>query len=66
MTAVRIQPSRGDKRERENSVDTCDYLGDPIYQYSLARGIAGGFLAPYRVHRVITDYDAADWRRQMR
>ena len=51
---------------RENSVDTCDYLGDPIYQYSLARGIAGGFLAPYRVHRVITDYDTAGWRRQMR
>ena len=27
-----------------------------------AQGIDDGFLAPYRVHRVITDYDAAGWR----
>ena len=47
---------------REDNVDTYDYFGDPIYQYSLAQGIADGFLAPYRVHRVITDYDAAGWR----
>ena len=47
---------------REDNADTYDYFGDPLYQYSLARGIADGFLAPYRVHRVITDYDAAGWR----
>ena len=34
---------------REDNVDTYDYFGDPIYQYSLAEGIADGFLAPYRV-----------------
>ena len=39
---------------REDNVDTYDYFGDPIYQYSLAEGIDDGFLAPYRVHRVIT------------
>ena len=33
---------------REDNVDTYDYFGDPIYQYSLAEGIADG-LAPYRV-----------------
>ena len=47
---------------REDNVDTYDYFGDPIYQYSLAEGIDDGFLAPYRVHRVITDYDASGWR----
>ncbi len=47
---------------REENVDTYDYFGAAIYQYSLAQGIADGFLAPYRVHRIITDYDAAGWR----
>ncbi len=47
---------------REESADTYDYFGDALYEYSLAQGIGDGFLAPYRVHRVITDYDAAGWR----
>lgn len=47
---------------REDNVDTYRYFADPLYEYSLARGIADGFLVPYRVHRVITDYDAAGWR----
>ena len=34
----------------------------PFYTYSLAQGIAYGFLAPYRVHRIVTDYDAIGWR----
>ena len=47
---------------RQESADTYAYFGNPLYQYSLAQGIADGFLAPYRVHRVVTDYDAAGWR----
>jgi type I restriction enzyme R subunit len=47
---------------REDNVDTYSYFGAAIYEYSLAQGIADGFLAPYRVHRIITDYDAAGWR----
>ena len=47
---------------REDNADTYNYFGDPIYEYSLAQGIADGFLAPYRVHRVISDFDAAGWR----
>jgi len=47
---------------REDNVDTYTYFGDPLYEYSLAQGIADGFLAPYRVHRIITDYDATGWR----
>ena len=46
----------------EDNRDTYEYFGAPIYEYSLAQGIADGFLAPYRVHRVITDYDAGGWR----
>jgi len=47
---------------RQESADTYAYFGGPLYEYSLAQGIGDGFLAPYRVHRVITDYDAAGWR----
>jgi type I restriction enzyme R subunit len=53
MTAT---PLRADNR------DTYLYFGNPIYQYSLRQGIEDGFLAPYRVHRVITEWDAAGWR----
>ena len=47
---------------RKDNRDTYRYFGDPIYTYSLKQGIDDGFLAPYRVHRVITDVDAAGWR----
>jgi len=48
--------------KREDNRDTYRYFGNPIYTYSLRQGIDDGFLAPYRVHRVITDVDAAGWR----
>lgn len=47
---------------RQDNADTYNYFGDPIYTYSLRRGIDDGFLAPYRVHRVVTTWDAAGWR----
>jgi type I restriction enzyme, R subunit len=53
MTAT---PLRADNR------DTYLYFGNPLYEYSLRQGIDDGFLAPYRVHRVITQWDAAGWR----
>jgi type I restriction enzyme R subunit len=46
----------------DESRDTYRYFGGPLYSYSLAQGINDGFLAPYRVHRVVTDIDAAGWR----
>ncbi len=46
----------------DDNRDTYAYFGNPIYQYSLKQGIEDGFLAPYRVHRVVTTYDAAGWR----
>ncbi|MGH1471557.1 MAG: EcoAI/FtnUII family type I restriction enzme subunit R [Cellvibrionaceae bacterium] len=47
---------------REDNRDTYRYFGNPIYTYSLRQGIDDGFLAPYRVHRVISEIDAAGWR----
>jgi type I restriction enzyme, R subunit len=47
---------------RSETRDTYLYFGNPIYEYSLRQGIEDGFLAPYRVHRVITEWDAAGWR----
>ena len=47
---------------REDNRDTYAYFGDPIYTYSLKQGIEDGFLAPYRVHRIITTWDATGWR----
>ncbi len=47
---------------RDDNRNTYDYFGDPVYTYSLRQGIDDGFLAPYRVHRVVTTFDAAGWR----
>ena len=47
---------------REDNRDTYNYFGNPLYTYSLRQGIDDGFLAPYRVHRVVTQADAAGWR----
>lgn len=47
---------------RDDNRDTYEYFGNPVYTYSLRQGIEDGFLAPYRVHRVITSADAAGWR----
>lgn len=42
--------------------DTYAYFGEPVYTYSLSQGIEDGFLAPYRVSRVVTSIDAVGWR----
>jgi type I restriction enzyme R subunit len=47
---------------RDDNVDTYDYFGNPLYEYSLRQGIEDGYLAPYTVHRVITNYDRDGWR----
>ena len=50
-------PARHDRHAaaRGQQRDTYRYFGNPIYQYSLRQGIDDGFLAPYRVHRIVTD-----------
>jgi len=48
--------------KHDDNVDTYRYFGSPITVYSLAQGIEDGFLAPYRVRRVVTDVDDVGWR----
>ena len=43
-------------------ISNIDYFGNPIYTYTLRQGIEDGFLAPYRVIRVVLDKDAEGWR----
>lgn len=38
------------------------YFGEPVYTYSLKQGIQDGFLAPYKVIRILTDIDANGYR----
>ncbi|MGA2260646.1 MAG: DEAD/DEAH box helicase family protein [Acidobacteriota bacterium] len=47
---------------RQDNRDTYCYFGNPLYTYSLRQGIDDGFLAPYKVHRIVTTADAAGWR----
>jgi type I restriction enzyme R subunit len=48
--------------KEDKDVSNIDYFGDPVYTYSLREGIADGFLAPYRVIRIILDKDAEGFR----
>ncbi|MEX1046849.1 MAG: DEAD/DEAH box helicase family protein [Actinomycetota bacterium] len=45
----------------DDNIDTYAYFGDPLYTYSLREGIEDGFLAPYRVRRVVLSPDAYGW-----
>jgi len=47
---------------RKDNVDTYRYFGSPVYTYSLSQGVQDGFLAPYRVRRVVPSVDAEGWR----
>jgi len=51
---------------REETRDTYRYFGNPIYTYRLGQGIEDGFLAPYRVHRIVPSVDATGWRPERR
>jgi type I restriction enzyme R subunit len=46
---------------RNDNVNSYAYFGDAVYTYSLAEGIEDGFLAPYRVRRVVLTPDAQGW-----
>jgi type I restriction enzyme, R subunit len=43
-------------------ISTQTYFGEPIYTYSLRQGIEDGFLAPYKVIRLILDRDVEGYR----
>ncbi len=43
-------------------VSNLSYFGEPLYTYSLKQGIEDGFLAPYKVIRVMLDKDVEGFR----
>lgn len=43
--------------KRDDNIDTYAYFGNPVYSYSLGKGIEDGFLAPYKIHKVRTNID---------
>jgi type I restriction enzyme R subunit len=42
---------------RKDNVDTYKYFGEPVYTYSLKQGINDGFLTPFRVRNLSTNFD---------
>ncbi|MDB9315810.1 type I restriction-modification enzyme R subunit C-terminal domain-containing protein [Spirulina sp. CS-785/01] len=42
---------------RDDNVDTYNYFGEPVYEYSLAQGIEDGYLTPFKVHQIQTNLD---------
>jgi type I restriction enzyme, R subunit len=42
-------------------ISNMEYFGEPVYTYSLKQGISDGFLAPYKVVRIVTNLDD-EWR----
>ncbi len=55
-TATHLGMTATPKETKDTS--NIHYFGEPIYTYSLKQGIEDGFLAPYKVIRVVTDVDA--------
>ncbi len=43
--------------KRDVNGDTYEYFGDPIYTYALKDGINDGFLTPFKVKEIQTNYD---------
>ena len=46
---------------RHDRVNSYDYFGNPVFEYTLRQGIEDGYLAPYRVRRVALSPDAEGW-----
>ena len=43
--------------KRQDNIDTYRYFGEPVYIYSLKKGINDGFLTPFKVKRIKTTLD---------
>lgn len=43
--------------KRDVNGDTYKYFGEPVYEYALKEGINDGFLSPFRVKEIQTNYD---------
>lgn len=45
--------------KRSDNIDTYKYFGEPAYIYSYGQGVQDGYLAPFVVHRILTNIDRA-------
>ena len=54
-SATQIGMTATPKEDKHTS--NINYFGEPIYEYSLRQGIEDGFLAPYKVIKIIIDKD---------
>jgi len=43
--------------KRTDNIDTYEYFGKPVYVYSYGQGVQDGYLAPFIVHRILTNID---------
>ena len=43
--------------KRKDNVDTYEYFGKPVYEYSLKEGINDGYLTPFKVRQISTTLD---------
>lgn len=43
--------------KRTDNIDTYKYFGEPAYVYSFGQGVQDGYLAPFVVHRNLTNID---------
>lgn len=59
-SAIHIGLTATPKETKE--VSNIEYFGKPIYTYSLKQGIEDGFLAPYKVIRIMLDKDLGGYR----
>lgn len=59
-SAIQVGLTATPKNEESNN--TYRYFGRPVVNYSLADGIADGFLSPYIIKRVMSNIDALGYR----
>ncbi|MEO9365081.1 MAG: DEAD/DEAH box helicase family protein [Nitrososphaera sp.] len=43
--------------KRSDNIDTYEYFGEPVYIYSYGQGVQDGYLAPFIIHKVLTNID---------
>lgn len=43
--------------KRTDNIDSYKYFGEPVYTYSYGQGVQDGYLAPFIIHRILTDID---------
>jgi type I restriction enzyme R subunit len=59
-SAVQVGMTATPVEDEERS--TFGYFGEPVYTYSLGDGIRDGYLAPYRVNKILLNVDVTGWQ----